>query len=133
MANRALWSDHSASEILKSPILPAAGLPDSSAATASVRAETQHGTTGDGAFQEQATTHSGCTHRTGVLSLLEITRSENNGVARILSGRCYRFKDWDRANLAIDCKRRGEKGSGTNGDFAYGELRDKVSEFRGEV
>jgi len=31
-----------------------------------------------------------------------------------------------------DCKRRGEKGSGKDGDFTYGELRDKVSEFRGE-
>ena len=32
-----------------------------------------------------------------------------------------------------DCKRKGEKGSGSDGDFAYGELRDKVKEFRGEV
>ncbi|MFI5455280.1 MAG: hypothetical protein ACHRXM_07485 [Isosphaerales bacterium] len=32
-----------------------------------------------------------------------------------------------------DCKRRGDKGSGKDGDFTYGELRDKVSEFRGEV
>jgi hypothetical protein len=31
-----------------------------------------------------------------------------------------------------DCKRRGESGSGKNGDFTYGELRDKGSEFRGE-
>ncbi len=32
-----------------------------------------------------------------------------------------------------DCKRRGEKGSGKDGDFAYEELREKVSEFRGEA
>jgi hypothetical protein len=31
-----------------------------------------------------------------------------------------------------DCKRRGEKGSGKDGDFTYEELRDKVPEFRGE-
>ncbi len=31
-----------------------------------------------------------------------------------------------------DCKRRGEYGTGPNGDFTYGELRDKVPEFRGE-
>lgn len=31
-----------------------------------------------------------------------------------------------------DCKRSGEGGSGPNGDFTYGELRDKVPEFRGE-
>ena len=32
-----------------------------------------------------------------------------------------------------DCKRSGERGSGQNGDFTYGELRDKVPEFRGEM
>jgi hypothetical protein len=32
-----------------------------------------------------------------------------------------------------DCKRRGDRGSGTDGDFTYAELRDKVPEFRGEV
>jgi len=31
-----------------------------------------------------------------------------------------------------DCKRRGEKGSGTDGDFTYEELRTKASEFREE-
>jgi hypothetical protein len=31
-----------------------------------------------------------------------------------------------------DCKRRGEKGSGEDGDFTYRELCDKVREFRGE-
>lgn len=31
-----------------------------------------------------------------------------------------------------DCKRRGERGSGKDGDFTYGELRDRVPEFRGE-
>ncbi len=31
-----------------------------------------------------------------------------------------------------DCKRRGERGSLQDGDFTYGELRDKVPEFRGE-
>ena len=31
-----------------------------------------------------------------------------------------------------DCKRRGESGTGKNGDFTYGELREKVPEFRGE-
>ena len=31
-----------------------------------------------------------------------------------------------------ECKRSGEKGTGANGDFTYGELRDKVGEFRGE-
>jgi hypothetical protein len=31
-----------------------------------------------------------------------------------------------------DCKRRGERGSGKDGDFTYGELREKVPEFRGE-
>jgi hypothetical protein len=31
-----------------------------------------------------------------------------------------------------DCKRRGEKGSGMDGDFTYRELRDRVREFRGE-
>ena len=31
-----------------------------------------------------------------------------------------------------DCKRRGELGSGQNGDFTYGELRAKVPEFRRE-
>jgi len=31
-----------------------------------------------------------------------------------------------------ECKRIGEFGSGPNGDFTYGELRDKVPEFRGE-
>jgi hypothetical protein len=31
-----------------------------------------------------------------------------------------------------DCKRSGERGSGKDGDFTYGELRDKVAEFRGE-
>ena len=30
------------------------------------------------------------------------------------------------------CKRKGERGSGTNGDFTYGELREKAREFRGE-
>ena len=30
------------------------------------------------------------------------------------------------------CKRGGERGSGTDGDFTYGELRAKVPEFRGE-
>ena len=30
------------------------------------------------------------------------------------------------------CKRRGEVGSGKNGDFTYNELREKVPEFRGE-
>jgi hypothetical protein len=32
-----------------------------------------------------------------------------------------------------DCKRGGEKGSATDGDFTYAELREKVPEFRGEV
>ena len=31
-----------------------------------------------------------------------------------------------------DCKRRGERGTGNNGDFTYAELRQKASEFRGE-
>jgi hypothetical protein len=31
-----------------------------------------------------------------------------------------------------DCKRRGEQGAGKDGDFTYGELRGKVSEFREE-
>lgn len=31
-----------------------------------------------------------------------------------------------------ECKRQGETGSGQGGDFTYTELRDKVSEFRGE-
>lgn len=31
-----------------------------------------------------------------------------------------------------DCKRRGERGSGSDGDFTYGELRAKVPEFREE-
>ena len=31
-----------------------------------------------------------------------------------------------------DCKRNGERGSGPNGDFTYGELRGKVPEFRQE-
>lgn len=30
------------------------------------------------------------------------------------------------------CKRNGERGSGKNGDFTYAELKQKVSEFRGE-
>ena len=32
-----------------------------------------------------------------------------------------------------DCKRSGARGSGQNGDFTYGELRDKVPEFRGVI
>ncbi len=31
-----------------------------------------------------------------------------------------------------ECKRQGERGSGSNGDFTYAELRGKVREFRGE-
>lgn len=31
-----------------------------------------------------------------------------------------------------DCKQRGERGAGKDGDFTYAELRDKVREFRGE-
>jgi hypothetical protein len=31
-----------------------------------------------------------------------------------------------------ECKRGGERGSGKDGDFTYGELREKVPEFRGE-
>jgi hypothetical protein len=31
-----------------------------------------------------------------------------------------------------ECKRQGERGSGKDADFTYGELRDKVPEFRGE-
>ena len=31
-----------------------------------------------------------------------------------------------------ECKRRGECGSGKDGDFTYGELREKVPDFRGE-
>jgi len=31
-----------------------------------------------------------------------------------------------------DCKRRGETGAGTAGDFTYSELRVKVGEFRDE-
>lgn len=31
-----------------------------------------------------------------------------------------------------DCKRGGELGTGTDGDFTYEELRAKVAEFRGE-
>jgi hypothetical protein len=31
-----------------------------------------------------------------------------------------------------NCKRRGERGSGSEGAFTYGELRTKVPEFRGE-
>ena len=31
-----------------------------------------------------------------------------------------------------ECKRGAERGPGDDGDFTYGELRDKVSEFRGE-
>jgi len=30
-----------------------------------------------------------------------------------------------------ECKRNGERGSGPNGDFTYGERRQKVPEFRG--
>jgi len=30
------------------------------------------------------------------------------------------------------CKRAGERGTGMDGDFTYGELRSKVPEFRGE-
>ena len=30
------------------------------------------------------------------------------------------------------CKQRGDRGAGKDGDFTYGELRDKVREFRGE-
>jgi len=32
-----------------------------------------------------------------------------------------------------ECKQKGERGSGKDGDFTYGELRDKVREFRGEA
>ena len=32
-----------------------------------------------------------------------------------------------------DCKRKGEKGTGEDGDFTFRELRDKVPEFRGEA
>ncbi|MEX0704448.1 MAG: hypothetical protein WD069_20270 [Planctomycetales bacterium] len=31
-----------------------------------------------------------------------------------------------------ECKRRGDRGSGPDGDFDYHELRGKVPEFRGE-
>ena len=31
-----------------------------------------------------------------------------------------------------ECKRRRENGTGEDGDFTYGELREKVAEFRGE-
>ncbi len=31
-----------------------------------------------------------------------------------------------------ECKANGDEGTGKDGDFTYGELRDKVSEFRGE-
>lgn len=31
-----------------------------------------------------------------------------------------------------ECKRSGEHGTGTNGDYTYAELREKAREFRGE-
>ena len=31
-----------------------------------------------------------------------------------------------------ECKRNGDRGSGIGGDFTYGELCEKVREFRGE-
>jgi hypothetical protein len=31
-----------------------------------------------------------------------------------------------------ECKRSGEKGTGSNGDFTFGELREKAREFRGD-
>jgi hypothetical protein len=31
-----------------------------------------------------------------------------------------------------ECKGKGDRGSGKNGDFTYAELREKVSEFQGE-
>ncbi|MGP0069520.1 MAG: hypothetical protein ACLQGP_38720 [Isosphaeraceae bacterium] len=31
-----------------------------------------------------------------------------------------------------DCKSRGDKGTGKDGDFTYEELRRKAREFRGE-
>ena len=31
------------------------------------------------------------------------------------------------------CKRHGDWGSDTNGDFTYQEMRAKVAEFRGDV
>jgi hypothetical protein len=31
-----------------------------------------------------------------------------------------------------DCKRRGERGTGNNGDFTYEEMRQKASELREE-
>jgi hypothetical protein len=31
-----------------------------------------------------------------------------------------------------DCKRKGDIGTGSDGDFTYAELREKAREFRGE-
>ena len=47
----------------------------------------------------------------------------------------FRMDDEERREFGDyieDCKRSGERGSGTNGDFTYEELRNKVPEFRGE-
>ena len=82
LAKRALCSDHSASEILKSPILPAAGLPDSSAAEAPREPTPSRA--------PLATVPSRNRRRLilasliGPVSLLKITRTEYNGSPNLI-------------------------------------------------
>src|SRR5262249_2386278 len=59
-----------------------------------VRSETQQGSARERAFQEEATTDIGFTHRIHLLTRV-CRKHRRTSEDRILSGSDYRFKDWD--------------------------------------
>ena len=68
LAKSDLWSDHSAREILKSPILPAAGLPDSSAARATREPRPTRAPLATVPSRKRRRLILGVTHRSGLLA-----------------------------------------------------------------